>query len=250
MRWRGVSSTKSWGKSIDNTSRFFPRPYAEPIEGVLPTSFFSENDRLMDFPTEGVTISASALAAFAAACPCSLPALCAEGTRSVLYRPNRVDGSLVMIRNTNGRNRSLEQPSMDSVSITSRFINKIAALVAATQYSNGSSSIVLGQAPPLESFESLRRFTRTFMGELFEGYNIVVLSRNDRETSFMANNRLAWRRNLDSFINYVHGVPEIPAFSNVYHRDVSLKSPKVRQPGWRGKSSYWTSSSATPAANS
>ncbi|KAE9444962.1 hypothetical protein C3L33_23140, partial [Rhododendron williamsianum] len=58
--------------------------------GVLPTSFFSEDDRIVDFQTDGVVVSSSALAAFAAACPCSLPALCAEGTRSVLYRPNRV----------------------------------------------------------------------------------------------------------------------------------------------------------------
>ncbi|KAF7149009.1 hypothetical protein RHSIM_Rhsim03G0108400 [Rhododendron simsii] len=57
------------------------------------------------------------------------------------------------------------------------------------------------------------------------------------------------RRNLDSFINYVHGIPEIPALSDVYHRDVSLKSPKVRQTGWRGKKSYWASSSTTPAAS-
>ncbi|KAE9447684.1 hypothetical protein C3L33_20418, partial [Rhododendron williamsianum] len=79
MRWSGVSSTKSWGNQIDDVGAFFPRPYAEPIEGALPTSFFSENDRIVDFQTEGVVVSTSALAAFAAACPCSLPALCAEG---------------------------------------------------------------------------------------------------------------------------------------------------------------------------
>ncbi|KAF7151917.1 hypothetical protein RHSIM_Rhsim02G0094500 [Rhododendron simsii] len=208
MRWSGVNSTKPWGKRIDDADAFFPRPYAEPVEGALPTSFFSEDDRVVDFQTEGVSVSASALAAFAAACPCSLPALCAEGARSVLYRPDRVARQF--------------------------------------GYDQGAS----GQAPPLKSYVvSLRRFTRAFAGELTEGFTVVVLPRNDRETSFTANNRLAWRRNLDSFINYVRGVPEIPPFSDVYHRDVSLRSPKARQPGWRGKKSYWASPTATPAAS-
>ncbi|KAF7146474.1 hypothetical protein RHSIM_Rhsim04G0141600 [Rhododendron simsii] len=174
-------ATKFYGKMYDsdlylagflNYWLFFLRPYAELVKGALPTSFFSENDRIVDFQTEGVIVSASAQAAFVAACPCSLPALCMEGTRYVLYRPDR-----------------------------------------------------------------------TFVGELFEGYNIMVLPRNDRETSFTANSRLAWRRNLDSFINYVRGVLEVPTFPDVYHPDISLRSPKVRQPGWRGKSSYWASPS-------
>ncbi|KAF7116967.1 hypothetical protein RHSIM_RhsimUnG0008800 [Rhododendron simsii] len=208
MRWSGVSSTKPWGKRIDDADAFLPRPYAEPVEGALPTSFFSEDDRVVDFQTEGVSVSASALAAFAAACPCSLPALCAEGARSVLYRPDRV----------------------------------------ARQF--GYDQGAPGQAPPLKSYvESLRRFTRAFVGELTEGFTVVVLPRNDRETSFTANSRLAWRRNLDSFMNYVRGVPEIPPFSEVYHRDVSLRSPKARQPGWRGKKSYWAPPTATPAAS-
>ncbi|KAF7134869.1 hypothetical protein RHSIM_Rhsim08G0147800 [Rhododendron simsii] len=208
MRWSGVSSTKPWGKRIDDADAFLPRPYAEPVKGALPTSFFSEDDRVVDFQTEGVSVSASALAAFAAACPCSLPALCAEGARSVLYRPDRV----------------------------------------ARQF--GYDQGAPGQAPPLKSYvESLRRFTRTFVGELTEGFTVVVLPRNDRETSFTANSRLAWRRNLDSFMNYVRGVPEIPPFSEVYHRDVSLRSPKARQPGWRGKKSYWAPPTATPAAS-
>ncbi|KAF7124018.1 hypothetical protein RHSIM_Rhsim12G0101900 [Rhododendron simsii] len=189
MRWSGVSSTKPWGKRIDDADAFFPRPYAEPVEGALPTSFFSEDDRVVDFQTEGVSVSASALAAFAAACPCSLPALCAEGARSVLYRPDRV----------------------------------------ARQF--GYDQGALGQAPPLKSYvESLRRFTRAFVGELTEGFTVVVLPRNDRETSFTANSRLAWRRNLDSFINYVRGIPEIPPFSDVYHRDVSLRGVIIAEP--------------------
>ncbi|KAF7150326.1 hypothetical protein RHSIM_Rhsim02G0134500 [Rhododendron simsii] len=193
MRWSGVSSTKSWGKRIDDADTFFPRPYAESIEGALPTSFFSENDRIVDFQTSGVTVSASALAAFAAACPCSLPALCAEGIRSMLYRPDKI----------------------------------------ARQF--GYDQGAPGQVPPLRSYvESLRRFTRAFVGELTEGFNVVVLSRNDREAFFTANSRLAWRRNLDSFSNYVRGNSEIPALSDVYHRDVSLRSPKARQPGWHG----------------
>ncbi|KAF7154654.1 hypothetical protein RHSIM_Rhsim01G0082600 [Rhododendron simsii] len=204
----GKISTKPWGKRIDDADAFFPRPYAEPVEGALPTSFFSEDDRVVDFQTEGVSVSASALVAFAATCPCSLPALCAEGARSVLYRPDRV----------------------------------------ARQF--GYDQGAPGQAPPLKSYvESLRRFTRAFVGELTEGFTVVVLPRNDRETSFTANSRLAWRRNLDSFINYVRGVPEIPPFSDVYHRDVSLRSPKARQPGWRGKKSYWAPPTATPAAS-
>ncbi|KAF7153493.1 hypothetical protein RHSIM_Rhsim01G0166800 [Rhododendron simsii] len=206
--FHGKISTKPWGKRIDDADAFFPRPYAEPVEGALPTSFFSEDDRVVDFQTEGVSVSASALAAFAAACPCSLPALCAEGARSVLYRPDRV----------------------------------------ARQF--GYDQGAPGQAPPLKSYvESLRRFTRAFVGELTEGFTVVVLPRNDRETSFTANSRLAWRRNLDSFMNYVRGVPEIPPFSEVYHRDVSLRSPKARQPGWRGKKSYWAPPTATPAAS-
>ncbi|KAF7126366.1 hypothetical protein RHSIM_Rhsim11G0176600 [Rhododendron simsii] len=208
MRWSGVSSTKPWGKRIDGADAFLPRPYAGPVEGALPTSFFSEDDRVVDFQTEGVSVSASALAAFAAACPCSLPALCAEGARSVLYRPDRV----------------------------------------ARQF--GYDQGAPGQVPPLKSYvESLRRFTRAFVGELTEGFTVVVLPRNDRETSFTANSRLAWRRNLDSFVNYVRGVPEIPPFSEVYHRDVSLRSPKARQPGWRGKKSYWAPPTATLAAS-
>ncbi|KAF7130558.1 hypothetical protein RHSIM_Rhsim10G0033900 [Rhododendron simsii] len=206
--FHGKISTKPWGKRIDDADAFFPWPYAEPVEGALPTSFFSEDDRVVDFQTEGVSVSASALAAFAAACPCSLPALCAEGARSVLYRPDRVARQF--------------------------------------GYDQGAS----GQAPPLKSYvESLRRFTRAFVGELTEGFTVVVLPRNDRETSFTANSRLAWRRNLDSFMNYVRGVPEIPPFSEVYHRDVSLRSPKARQPGWRGKKSYWAPPTATPAAS-
>ncbi|KAF7150821.1 hypothetical protein RHSIM_Rhsim02G0144900 [Rhododendron simsii] len=151
----------------------FPSLAPSPADisgGALPTSFFSENDRIVDFQTEGITVSASALVAFAAARPCSLPALCAEGTRSMLYRPD-------------------------------------------------------------------------------SGFNVVVLPRNDRETFFSANDRLAWHRNLESLINYVHGVPEIPTLSDIYHRDVSLRSPKARQPGWRGKKSYWASSNTTPVAS-
>ncbi|KAG5564754.1 hypothetical protein RHGRI_000829 [Rhododendron griersonianum] len=121
-------------------------------------------------------------AAFAAACPCSLPALCEEGTRSMLYRPDRV--------------------------------------ARQCGYDQGAP----GRAPLLRSYaESLRRFTRAHVEELAEGYNVVVLSRNDRETFFTANGRLAWRRNLDSFINYVRGASEVSAFSDVYHRDVSLR---------------------------
>ncbi|KAE9444681.1 hypothetical protein C3L33_23421, partial [Rhododendron williamsianum] len=143
MRWSGVSSTKSWGNQIDNAAAFFPRPYAEPIEGALPTSFFSEDDRIVDFQTEGLAVSASALAAFATACPCSLPALCAEGVRSMLDCPNRV----------------------------------------ARQF--GYDQGAPGRAPPLKSYaESLRRFTRDHVEELAEGYNIVVLPRNDMETFF------------------------------------------------------------------
>ncbi|KAG5540964.1 hypothetical protein RHGRI_021002 [Rhododendron griersonianum] len=79
--------------------------------------------------------------------------------------------------------------------------------------------------------ESLHRFARAHVEELAEGYDVVVLPRNDMETFFTANGRLAWLRNLDSFINYVRGAPGVPALSDVYHRDVSLRSPKVRQPG-------------------
>ncbi|KAG5531172.1 hypothetical protein RHGRI_025958 [Rhododendron griersonianum] len=205
MRWSGASSTKSWGKRVDDASCFLPRPYAEPIEGTLPTSFFSEDDRIVDFQTDGVAVPTSCLSAFAAACPCSLPAFCAEGPRAVLYRPDRV----------------------------------------ARQF--GYDQGAPGPAPPLRSFvESLRRFTRAFVAELSEGYTILVLPRNGRETFFTANNRLAWRRNLDSFINYVRGVPVIPAMSVVYHRDISLRSPKARQPGWRDKSTYWATSGTTP----
>ncbi|KAF7126468.1 hypothetical protein RHSIM_Rhsim11G0006700 [Rhododendron simsii] len=208
MRWSGVSSTKSWGKRIDDADTFFLQPYAKPVEGALPTSFFSENDHTVDFQTEGITVSAFALVAFAAACPCSLPALCAEGTRSMLYRPDRV----------------------------------------ARQF--GYDQGAPGQAPPLRNYvESLRHFTRAFLGELTECFNVVVLLKKDRETFFTVNGRLAWCRNLDSFINYVHDVPEIPAFSNVYHRDMSLRSPKARQLGWWGKKSYWDSSSTTPSAS-
>ncbi|KAG5557745.1 hypothetical protein RHGRI_007862 [Rhododendron griersonianum] len=170
-RWSGVSSTKPWGRRIDDVGTFLPRPYAEPVEGVLPTSFFSEDDRIVDFQTDGVAVPSSALAAFAAACLCSLPALCAEGTRSVLYRPDRV----------------------------------------ARQF--GYDQGAPGPAPPLKSYaESHRRFTRAHVEELAEGYDIVVLPRNDREAFFTANGRLAWRRNLDSFINYVRGAPEVPVF--------------------------------------
>ncbi|KAG5532032.1 hypothetical protein RHGRI_026601 [Rhododendron griersonianum] len=205
MRWSGASSTKSWGKRVDDASRFLPRPYAEPVEGTLPTSFFSEDDRIVDFQTDGVAVPTSCLSAFAAACPCSLPALCAEGPRAVLYRPDRV----------------------------------------ARQF--GYDQGAPGPAPPLRSFvESLRRFTRAFVAELSEGYTILVLPRNDRETFCTTNNRLAWRRNLDLFINYVRGVPVIPAMSVVYHRDISLRSPKARQPGWRDKSTYWATSGTTP----
>ncbi|KAG5524667.1 hypothetical protein RHGRI_031368 [Rhododendron griersonianum] len=160
MRLSTRGSTKPWGRRIDDVGTFFPRPYAEPVEGVLLTSFFSEDDRIVDFQTDGVAVSSSALAAFAAACPCSLPALCAEGTRSVLYRLDRV----------------------------------------ARQF--GYDQGAPGPAPPLKSYaESLRRFTRAHVEELAEGYDVVVLPRNDRETFFTANGRLAWRRNLDSFVN-------------------------------------------------
>ncbi|KAF7151002.1 hypothetical protein RHSIM_Rhsim02G0154000 [Rhododendron simsii] len=152
MRWSGVSSKKSWGKRIDDADTFFPRPYAESVESALPTSFFSENDRTVDFQTEGM--------------------------RSMLYRPDRV----------------------------------------ARQFGYDQGALV--QAPPLCNYvESLRRFTRTFVGELIEGFNVMMLPRNDRETFFTANSRLAWRRNLDSFINYVRGAPEIPTLSDIYHRD-------------------------------
>jgi hypothetical protein len=97
--------------------------------------------------------------------------------------------------------------------------------------------------------ESLRRFTRAFLGELAEGYTVLTLPRNDRATFFTVNNRLAWRRNLDSFINYARGAPEIPALSDVYHRDISLRSPKAKKPDWRGKKSYWAPTGDTPAAN-
>ncbi|KAG5552148.1 hypothetical protein RHGRI_010300 [Rhododendron griersonianum] len=208
MRWSGVSSTKPWGRRIDDIGTFLPRPYAEPVEGVLPTSFFSEDDRIVDFQTDDVAVPSSALAAFAAACPCSLPALCAEGTRSVLYRPDRV----------------------------------------ARQF--GYDQGAPGPAPPLKSYaESLRCFTRAHVEELAEGYDIVVLPRNDREAFFTANGRLAWRRNLDSFINYVRDAPEVPALPDVYHCDVSLRSLKARQTGWRDKRSRWAPPSAASAAS-
>ncbi|KAG5540484.1 hypothetical protein RHGRI_020633 [Rhododendron griersonianum] len=207
-RWSGASSTKSWGKRVDDASRFLPRPYAEPVEGTLPTSFFSEDDRIVDFQTDGVAVPTSCLSAFAAACPCSLPALCAEGPRAVLYRPDRV----------------------------------------ARQF--GYDQGAPGPAPPLRSFvESLRRFTRAHVEELAEGYDIVVLPRNNRKAFFTANGRLAWRRNLDSFINYVRGAPEVPALPDVYHRDVSLRSPKARQTGLRGKRSRWAPPSVALAAS-
>ncbi|KAF7152396.1 hypothetical protein RHSIM_Rhsim01G0166900 [Rhododendron simsii] len=170
MRWSGVSSTNSWGKRIDDADAFFPRPYAEHVEDALPTSFFSENDRIVDFQTEARQFS----------------------------------------------------------------------------YDQGAPR----QVPLLRNYvESLRRFTKEFVGELTEGFSVVVLPRNDMETFFTANGRLAWRRNLDSFINYVCGVPEIPTLLDVYHRDVSLRSPKARQLGWRGKKSYWASSNTTLAAS-
>ncbi|KAF7144111.1 hypothetical protein RHSIM_Rhsim05G0166900 [Rhododendron simsii] len=189
------SGKTSWGCWLRYFFKDLPPPGTVPPAGQA-SEFY------------GKIVSASALAAFAAACPCSLPALCAEVARSVLYRPDKV----------------------------------------ARQF--GYDQGAPGQAPPLKSYvESLRRFTRAFVGELTEGFTVVVLPRNDRETSFTANSRLAWRRNLDSFINYVRGVPEIPPFSDVYHRDVSLRSPKARQPGWRGKKSYWAPPTATPAAS-
>ncbi|KAG5528266.1 hypothetical protein RHGRI_029067 [Rhododendron griersonianum] len=140
--------------------------------------------------TEGTVVPASALFAFVAACPCSLPALCAEGTRSVLYRPDRVSRQF--------------------------------------GYDQGAP----GPAPPLKGYnESIRRFTRAFVEELSAGYEIVVLPENSRETFFKANNCLAWRRNMDSFVNYVRGNLVVPVVSDVYHRDISLRSPKARQPG-------------------
>ncbi|KAF7131932.1 hypothetical protein RHSIM_Rhsim09G0061600 [Rhododendron simsii] len=103
---------------------------------------------------EGVTVPASALYAFVAACPCSLPALCVEGARSVLYRPD-----------------------------------KVARLF-------GNDQGAPGPTPPLKSY-----------------IEIIQLS----------------------------------AVSDIYHRDISLRSPKARQFGWHGKSSYWASSTAIPA---
>ncbi|KAF7127212.1 hypothetical protein RHSIM_Rhsim11G0005100 [Rhododendron simsii] len=149
-----------------------------PSLASSPAEISGENDRTVDFQTEGITVSASALAVFAAA-------------RRVL--------SLHCV--WKGRALCCIVP------------------------------------------------TGAFVGELTEGFNVVVLSRNDRETFFTANGHLAWGRNLDSFINYVCGVPEILTLSDVYHRDMSLRSPKARQPGWRGKKSYWASSSTTPAAS-
>lgn len=83
------------------------------------------------------------------------------------------------------------------------------------------------------------------MEELSAGYEVMTLPENGREPFFTANNRLAWCRNLDSFINYVRGNLVVQAVSDVYHRDISLRSPKARQAGWRGKSSYWASLAPT-----
>lgn len=185
------------GKRIEDFARFFPCPYAEPVDGALLTSFFSEDERIVDFRTEGVTVTTSALSAFVVAYPCSLRALCEEGARSVLYRPDRI----------------------------------------ARQFGNDQGTS--GPAPPLKSYvESIRRFTRAFVEELSAGNEIVILLENGRETFFTVNNRLAWRRNQDSFVNYVCGNPIVPVVSNVYHRYISLRSPKARQPDWRNKSSY------------
>lgn len=90
MRRSGVSSTKLWEKHIDDIGRFTPHPYTEPVDGALLTSFFSEVKRVVDFRIEGAEIPAAAYSALTTTCLCSLPALCAEGTRSVLYRSDRV----------------------------------------------------------------------------------------------------------------------------------------------------------------
>ncbi|KAE9446280.1 hypothetical protein C3L33_21820, partial [Rhododendron williamsianum] len=176
----------------DDFGQFLSRLYAELMDGALLTSFFSEDKRVVDFRTVGVEVPASALSAFAATCSCSLPALCAEGARSVLYCPDRVARQF--------------------------------------GYDQGAS----GPTPPLKSYiESICRFTRAFAEELSAGYEVVTLPENNRETFFTANNRLAWRRNLDSFINYVRGNPVVPAVFVVYHCDISLRSPKARKSGWR-----------------
>ncbi|KAF7145061.1 hypothetical protein RHSIM_Rhsim04G0127800 [Rhododendron simsii] len=63
MRWSGVSSTKPWGKRIDDADAFFPRPYASPskvrfplasfqrmtVLGVLLLWCFRRNDRATSF---------------------------------------------------------------------------------------------------------------------------------------------------------------------------------------------------------
>ncbi|KAF7116965.1 hypothetical protein RHSIM_RhsimUnG0009600 [Rhododendron simsii] len=187
-----------------NGGRFLPRPYVKSVDGVLLTSFFSEERCVIDFRVAGAEIPA---AAFAAACPCSLPTLCAEGGRSVLYRLDRV----------------------------------------ARQF--GYEQGTLGPAPPLKSYaESIRRFTRPFVVELSVGHGVVTLPENDRETFFTANDRLAWRWNLDSFTNFVRGNPVLHVVSTIYHCNVSLRSPKARKSEWRGKSSYRAPSDPTRAA--
>ncbi|KAF7119646.1 hypothetical protein RHSIM_Rhsim13G0080700 [Rhododendron simsii] len=198
-----LSSTKSWGKRIDDFGRFFPHSYAEPVNGALLTNFLSEDERIVDFQTEGAVVPAFALSASAAACPCSIPALCAEGARSVLYCPDGV--------------------------------------VRQFGYDQGAP----GLGPPLKSYiESIRCFTGAFMEELSAGYEIVILPKNDRET-FMANNCLAWRRNLDSFINYVRGDPVVLAVLDVYYRDISLGSPKARQ-GGAARAAIWLRQTPPP----
>jgi Plant mobile domain len=114
-------------------------------------------------------------------------------------------------------------------------------------YDQGSTS----SPPRLQEFaESQRRFLLLEAGTLVRGHRDAVIPRSRRAGMLTPSFRLQWRRNLDSFLQFVQSPAVRLAAEVISPRDPVLRPPRSQRGGWRGESSQWALSRAAPGAAS
>lgn len=107
---------------------------------------------------------------------------------------------------------------------------------------------VPGAASPMPSFvESQLRFVVTWFTDILVWLGDLPIPARDNIGRYTLEFHLFWRRNLDSFLTFVHGEASIPAVSEIRTRDTSLQAiTEARGADWCGPHSQWAVVDAAP----
>ncbi|KAF7134277.1 hypothetical protein RHSIM_Rhsim08G0137100 [Rhododendron simsii] len=205
-RWSGASSRALLSSYCDRSAHFLPRPYTIQLEGMTNNDDF--------FLPMRMVLSTSGLAGDLARAVINSYCTSLPGWLPVLS----AEGSRSTVY------------SADRI---------------ARQF--GHDQATTSAAPMFQNFiECQGRFLHANLGSLVVGHENTILPAYDRAGAFTTGFHLSWRRNLDSFVQFVQGgAPELQP-SVIQTQDMALRSPRARGHDWRGAHSQWAVTVADP----